>query len=712
MDTDCNLMFGVLALQAGLIDADQFVDACTIWASRKDAALADLLIARGWIEEGDRVHIEYLLERKIHRHGGDAKASLAAMPDAVKRSLAALNDADIARSLADLPAPDHTVLSATVDHVPEPAERYQLMRLHATGGIGRIWLAHDTQLHRPVALKELRPERAQDATAARRFFREARITGQLEHPGVVPVYELGRQPSQRQPLYAMRFLGGRTLSERVRAYHDRRRLRQAEPLEFIALLNAFVTVCNTVAYAHSRGVIHRDLKGANVILGDFGEVFVVDWGLARLLRRCGDAGEEPVAHGPDEADAPDLTTQGEALGTPAYMAPEQAAGLREGVDERADVYGLGAILYEILTGEPPFAGHDVREVLRRVREDAPVAPRLRCADVPPGLDRICLCALAKHPADRQPSAAALAREVQGWQEEQRRLAEESLRETERRVAVSKEKLASIGLLSAGVAHEINNPLSYVCNNLVVLERDIRGVMAVLNVYEKAQDDLARVNSAAARQAEALAQEVDLAYVREHFGPILTRTREGLQRITRIVQSLRGLARADEPTMVETRVPDLVDMSLEMIRGRLKRRGINVEVDYGPTVVRCVPTQISQVLLNLIVNALQAVEAKWDNAGGLIRITTETVGKEVRIEVSDNGCGILPEHLPKVFDPFLTTQRPGEGTGLGLSVTHGIVTGHGGRIEVDSRPREGSRFRVFLPQHPVGEDTPAGPATAE
>src|SRR5262249_49384189 len=217
----------------------------------------------------------YLLRRKLHKHGGDPRASLAAIPDDVKRSLAALEDDEIQRSLADLPRPEAIAhQDATVDDVARPQERYARLRLHATGGIGRVWLAHDHELGRDVALKELRPERAEQGTLSARFLQEARITGQLEHPGIVPVYELVWRQEDRQPFYTMRFVKGRTLSEAARAYHSKRLAGQADALELPVLLNAFVTVCNTVAYAHSRGVIHRDLKGQNVILGDFGEVVV------------------------------------------------------------------------------------------------------------------------------------------------------------------------------------------------------------------------------------------------------------------------------------------------------------------------------------------------------------------------------------------------------------------------------------------------------
>jgi serine/threonine-protein kinase len=425
MDTDRNLLFGVLALQADLIDSRQFLEACLLWTGRKNVALADLLVQRGWIVPADREHVDYLLGRKLQKHGGDPQASLAAIPDDVKRSLAALGDDDIRRSLAGPPAPEGAAhQAATVDYIPGPDERYARLLLHATGGIGRVWLAHDGDLGRDVALKELRPERAGPGAPQARFLQEARITGQLEHPGVVPVYELARRPDG-QPFYTMRFVKGRTLSEAARAYHDKRSQGQADALDLPTLLNAFVTVCNTVAYAHSRGVIHRDLKGQNVILGDFGEVVVLDWGLAKLVGRPEDAPEpsQLVAAGADSG----YTVQGQALGTPAYMAPEQSAGRLDLIDRRTDVYGLGAILYEILTAAPPFGGPSTEEVLRRVREEEPAPPQRFWPEVPPALEALCLRALAKRPADRPAAAAELAQEVQGWQEFERRKAEEALR---------------------------------------------------------------------------------------------------------------------------------------------------------------------------------------------------------------------------------------------------------------------------------------------
>jgi PAS domain S-box-containing protein len=434
MDTDRNLLFGVLALQADLIDPQQFIDACLLWTSRKDAAMADLLVERGWIVPADKAHVDYLLGRKLQKLGGDLRASLAGISDDLKRSLAALNDDDIQHSLAGLPVPDEVVSqSATVDHFPGPAprdSRYARLRLHATGGIGRVWLARDRDLGREVALKELRPERAEHAALAARFLQEARITGQLEHPGIVPVYEVVRRPDDGQPFYVMRFVKGRTLSEAARAYHKKRQAGEAGTLDLPVLLNAFVTVCNTIAYAHARGVLHRDLKGQNVILGDFGEVVVLDWGLAKLVGRPDEVPETPPVLPEDAGADSGYTVPGQALGTPAYMAPEQAAGRTDLLDRRTDVYGLGAILYEILSGTPPFAGPSTDEVLRKVREEEPAPPQQSWPEVPPALEALCLRALAKRPEDRPAAAADLAREVQGWQEYERRKAEEALRESE------------------------------------------------------------------------------------------------------------------------------------------------------------------------------------------------------------------------------------------------------------------------------------------
>ncbi|GIW86493.1 MAG: hypothetical protein KatS3mg108_0817 [Isosphaeraceae bacterium] len=409
MDSDRNLLFGVLALQAELIDAGQFIEACTAWAARKNRPLADLLEERGWVTRVDRDDIERLLERKLKRYGNDPTASLAAVADdRARRVLAVLDDPELRATVTRLAEPGGHVLLSTLDHVPETRERYTLTRLHAKGGIGQVWLARDATIGREVALKELRPERATDGAIWSRFLEEARITGQLEHPGIVPVYELASAGEDRPPFYTMRFVRGRTLTEATRYYHIKRKECRTTPLDQAELLNAFIGVCNAVAYAHARGVIHRDLKGQNVVLGDYGEVIVLDWGLAKLIGQADEAAQPIEISAADDREA---TRSGQVLGTPAYMSPEQAQGQLDRVDRRSDVYSLGAILYEILVGRPPYTGADTAEVLRRAIEARPVPPRREIAEVPAALEAVCLKAMAREPGDRYQTAAELADEI-------------------------------------------------------------------------------------------------------------------------------------------------------------------------------------------------------------------------------------------------------------------------------------------------------------
>ncbi|HEX3149560.1 MAG TPA: serine/threonine-protein kinase [Gemmataceae bacterium] len=413
MDTDRNLLFGVLALQADLITPAQFAEACSAWASRKTDPLADLLVERRWLTPVDCADVVKLLERKLKKRNGDVRASLAeVVSDAIRASLAESTDSAIHASLAGLIPPARSVLVSTGDFVPESRDRYKLSRLHATGGLGRVWLAHDGPLNRDVALKEVRPERADNPAVWSRFLKEAQITGQLEHPGIVPVYELARRATDRAPYYTMRFVRGRTLAEAARSFHQRRRQNEGGSLDFRQLVTAFVGVCHAVAYAHSKGVVHRDLKPQNVALGDFGEVMVLDWGLAKVIGSPDAPEDLPIDVDAQPAEA--ATVQGQVLGTPAYMAPEQAEGRLDLLDARSDVYGLGAILYELLAGRPPFGGDDTQDVLARVRTLNPDSPRLAWPNAPRALEAICRKAMAKKREGRYTTAGELALEVQHW----------------------------------------------------------------------------------------------------------------------------------------------------------------------------------------------------------------------------------------------------------------------------------------------------------
>lgn len=297
-------------------------------------------------------------------------------------------------------------------------ERISLRGLHSSGGIGEVWRAYDEVLGREIALKRLKADKARSEANRARFFREARITGQLDHPGIVPVYDFSSNEDGSHCFYTMRFLQGRTLGEVIADFHEEREAEQS-PLvggAFLQLLGYFTSICNTIAFAHSRNVIHRDLKGDNVIIGDFGEVVVLDWGLAKQLASELADEPEPAPSSADDVPLAGDTLQGEQLGTPSYMAPEQALGQIDRIDRRTDVYGLAALLYEILTGVPPFPGREVVEVLRAVIHDTPMPPRERVPEVPLELEQICLQGLQKQPDARQASVAALAGQVQTWLE--------------------------------------------------------------------------------------------------------------------------------------------------------------------------------------------------------------------------------------------------------------------------------------------------------
>ncbi len=287
---------------------------------------------------------------------------------------------------------------AAADELPVVEQaNYQLRGEHARGGLGRIVAATDKRLGRTVAVKELlRVERR----ARARFVREAKITARLQHPGIVPIYEAGTWPSGA-PFYAMKMVSGEPLSGLLAAAEDR--------AARLALLRHVRAVAETVAYAHSEGVIHRDLKPSNVIVGEFGETIVVDWGLAKDLRDTDPEVDVPGGpyRKPERADA---TMVGSVLGTPAYMPPEQARG--EAVDERADVYALGAMLYHVLAGRPPYRGDTSDAVVDAVVEGPP--PPLP-DDAAPDLAAIANRAMARDPADRYDTAAAVAADIERYE---------------------------------------------------------------------------------------------------------------------------------------------------------------------------------------------------------------------------------------------------------------------------------------------------------
>jgi signal transduction histidine kinase len=265
--------------------------------------------------------------------------------------------------------------------------------------------------------------------------------------------------------------------------------------------------------------------------------------------------------------------------------------------------------------------------------------------------------------------------------------------------VQSEKLASLGQLAAGVAHEINTPITYVTNNLSALRRDVLALLELLVKYREGREALERVTPNLARETARIEAEIDFGYIQDNLGRLFDKSRGGLQRVRDIVKNLSDFARLDEAESKEIDLNQALESTLEILHYELERKQIRLEKRFQelPPLL-CHPGQINQVFLNLILNAAQACEP-----GGLIRVRTGTgPGEAVVAEVEDNGSGIRPEHLPHLFEPFFTTKPPGQGTGLGLSVSYGIIRDHGGSIDVTSRPDVGSTFRVRLPLTPIQE----------
>ena len=419
-ETPRDLLFGLLALQNGLIDQDQLVAAFSAWSRAKGRTLAEILVERGAIDDESRRSWPAMAEKQLKLHGGDTEKSLAAVAagPSTREKLAALGDADLDRQRRPASG-SHDAGPATprprCPSAPPPATASGSASSgpHAQGGLGAVFVALDGELNREVALKQILdhhaddphqphplPDRGRDHRRAGAPRASSRSTAWATTATAGPTTPCGSSAATRS----------RRPSPPSTPTSASKRDPGRRSLALRKLLRRFVDVCNAIDYAHGRGVLHRDLKPGNVIVGKHGETLVVDWGLAKPMghAEAGSTADERTLM-PSSSSGSAETLPGSAIGTPAYMSPEQAAGDLEQLGPRSDVYSLGATLYCLLTGKAAVRGDDLGAVLRDVQKGNFPPPRQVDPSIDPALEAVCLKAMATRPEDRYATARAPGR---------------------------------------------------------------------------------------------------------------------------------------------------------------------------------------------------------------------------------------------------------------------------------------------------------------
>lgn len=425
---DRNLLVGILALQMDFVTQEQLIQVMQAWMLNKSAPLEQILVDQQMISRETGDFLSGIANSHLRLHSNQVEKSLAALSSlsSVRKRLAELKDSDVDATLVQaeeirlaeaktrrIDSHSDSSSETVLDRPSDGSARFRVLRPHARGGLGIVSVAEDTELNREVALKEIQEPHATDSGSRTRFLMEAEVTGRLEHPGIVPVYSLGKT-SAGNPFYVMRFIRGDSLKDAIASLHGSKRT----PDEFLSILRKLVRrlvdVCNAIEYAHSRGVLHRDLKPGNIMLGKYGETLVVDWGLAKAVGRRSAANSDEATFIPRSGEGSTETRMGSVVGTLAFMSPEQASGQLDALGPRSDVYCLGATLYAMLTGQAPIEKGSTEEMLAAIR-----AGRIRpVRDVNPLADQavaaICHKALSVNPDGRYPSAASMAEDLELW----------------------------------------------------------------------------------------------------------------------------------------------------------------------------------------------------------------------------------------------------------------------------------------------------------
>ncbi|QDU61824.1 Serine/threonine-protein kinase PknD [Planctomycetes bacterium Pan216] len=414
MHDETDRLFAAGALLHGILDEGALVRGLLLAAHEPAKSLVDVLVGHGLLAGSEQERFSRSLEKRL-----DDATSEVDRRELLHRLLA-----------------QH--ISEAVERVRDPIlrrylngdwskgqgidgsdgrESCRLLELYRRGGFGEVWRGHEVALDREVAVKQLRAQSLVNDEARRRFLREAQVIARLQHPNIVPIYSIWTD-ERGNPRYSMRFVEGRTFDEVIQEFHASTSERRCDPVRLNILMSIFLDVCDAVAFAHSREIVHRDLKPANIMVSGFGQVVVLDWGLAKILGGADEGSERPLDEN-DLSNAPCLeeTREGLVVGSPLYMAPEQAAGTNTRVGPATDIYGLGAILFKVLTGESPHQRHAARNAKAHfediVHAETPRVRRL-ARWVPKALDAICARAMEKEPSERYESVGELELDIRRW----------------------------------------------------------------------------------------------------------------------------------------------------------------------------------------------------------------------------------------------------------------------------------------------------------
>ena len=391
------------------------------WVLNKTQPIENILVEHGEMGEKTNLLLGALVDKHLEYHDHNPVKSLAALSSVadIKQSLEGIQDTELTQSIVHLgsdsrKSPDTPTIS--FGEQTKKGGRFRVLRPHKEGGLGAVSVALDEELNREVALKEVLKKYSNYQSAHDRLRVEAEITGGLEHPGIVPVYGLGSY-QDGSPFYCMRFIKGDSLKDAIRTFQESKTKLSASSrnLELRGLLRRFIDVCDAVSYAHSRRVLHRDLKPGNIMLGKYGETLVVDWGLAKATgqdQEVSVSADRPIVPRSGSTAAPTLA--GSTIGTPQYMSPEQAEGRIDQLGPATDVYSLGATLYCLLTGQAAFTDKEPEDILRKVRKGEFPRPTAIESTVPKALEAICLKAMKKEPDLRYSSPSDLGMDIERW----------------------------------------------------------------------------------------------------------------------------------------------------------------------------------------------------------------------------------------------------------------------------------------------------------